>query len=77
MTRSIDCVITYLRIEKKTNKKNKKRYYASLNERCVTDNNFSWKAGKHFHSDKIMSKGKMYLTKNYELVTTDKKQRNT
>ena len=52
----------------------KKRYYDNLNESCVTNNNFFWKTVKPFLSDKVMTRDKIYLTKNDKIIKLIKKQ---
>ena len=47
-------------------RKNKKGM--NLNERCVTNNTSFWKTVKPFLSDKVMTKDKINLIENDELV---------
>ena len=39
---------------------------------CVTDNKLFWKTVKPFLSDKVMTRDKIYLTKNDKTIKTDK-----
>ena len=56
-------------------RKIKKTYYANFYGSCVTDNKLFWQTVKSFLSDKVMTRGKIYLTKNGKIIKTDKKQR--
>ena len=56
-------------------RKTKKRYFDSLNERCVTDDKLFWKKVMPFLSDNVMIRDKIYLSKNDKIIKTDIKQR--
>ena len=53
-------------------RKTKNRYYDNLNEMCVTDIKLFWKTLMPFLSDKVMTRDKIYLTKNNKIIKYDK-----
>ena len=52
-------------------RKSKKAYYSNPDEKKVTDNKTFWKAIKPFLSDKIVSREKLTLIEEYEIVESD------
>ena len=52
-------------------RKSKKLYYSNLDEKKVTDNKTFWKTIKPFLSDKIVSRGKLTLIEEDEIVEAD------
>ena len=52
-------------------RKSKKAYYSNTDEKKVTDNKTFWKAIKPFLSDKIVSREKLTLIEEYEIVKSD------
>ena len=52
-------------------RKSKKLYYSNLDEKKVTDNKTFWKTIKPFLSNKIMSREKVTLTEEDEIVESD------
>ena len=52
-------------------RKNKKQYYANLNEKGVADNKQFWKTVKLLLSDKIKSNEKITLVEDYKIFTQD------
>ena len=52
-------------------RKTKTQYYSSLDEKNVTDNKAFWKTVKPFLSDKIISKEKITLIEENEIVSND------
>ena len=51
--------------------KGKKRYFANLNEKDITENKKFWHTIKPFHSDKTKSREKITLIENENLVSDD------
>ena len=51
--------------------KSKKKYYENLNERNLMDNKLFWKKIKPSFSDKIISRDRIHLTENGEVVKTE------
>ena len=52
-------------------RKSKKVYYSNLDEKIVTDNETFWKTIKQFLSDKIVSRDKLTLIEEDEIVESD------
>ena len=52
-------------------RKSKKVYYSNLDEKKVTDNKTFWKTIKPFLSDKIVSREKVTLIEEDEIVESD------
>ena len=52
-------------------RKSKKLYYSNLDEKNVTDNKTFWKTIKPFLSDKIVSREKITLIEEDEIVESD------
>ena len=52
-------------------RKSKKLYYSNLDEKKVTDNKTFWKTVRLFLSDKIVSREKVTLTEEDEIVKSD------
>ena len=52
-------------------RKSEKVYYSNLDEKKVTDNKTFWKTSKLFLSDKIVSREKLILIEDDEIVESD------
>ena len=52
-------------------RKSKKKYYENLDERNLMDNKLFWKTIKPSFSDKIVTRDKVHLTENGEVVKTE------
>ena len=48
--------------------KKTKKTYKNLNERCVTDKKPFWETVKAFLSEKVLTRDKIYLTKNGKTI---------
>ena len=52
-------------------RKSKKKYYENLDERNLMDNKLFWKTIKPSFSDKIVTRDRIHLTENSEVVKTE------
>ena len=52
-------------------RKSKKKYYENLDEKNLMDNKFLWKIIKPSFSDKIVTRDRIHLTENGEVVNTE------
>ena len=52
-------------------RKSKKKYYENLDERNLMDNKLFWKTRKSSLSDKIVTRDRIHLTENGEVVKTE------
>ena len=52
-------------------RKSKKKYYENLDERNLMDNKLFWKIIKPSFSDKIVTRDRIHLTENGEVVKTE------
>ena len=52
-------------------RKSKKKYYENLDERNLMDNKLFWKTIKPSFSDKIVTRDRIHLTENGEVVKTE------
>ena len=52
-------------------RKSKKKYYENLDERNLIDNKLFWKTIKPSFSDKIVTRDRIHLTENGEVVKTE------
>ena len=52
-------------------RKSKKKYYENLDERNLMDNKLFWKTRKPSFSDKIVTRDRIHLTENGEVVKTE------
>ena len=52
-------------------RKSKKKYYENLDERNLMDNKLFWKTIKSSLSDKIVTRDRIHLTENGEVVKTE------